>query len=61
MKSVKEITEKYYEEYGDNFGIEITRDKMFSKRVEIKSFWGIIGIYEKICSDLRRAGYTVFG
>jgi hypothetical protein len=61
MKSVKEITEKYYEEYGDNFGIEITRDKMFPKRVEIKSFWGIIGIYEKICSDLRKAGYTVFG
>ena len=61
MKSVKEITEKYYEEYGDNFGIEIIRDKMFPKRVEIKSFWGIIGIYEKICSDLRKAGYTVFG
>ena len=61
MKSVKEIVNKYYQEYGDNFGIEITRDKMFSKRVEIKSFWGIIRIYENICSDLRREGYTVFG
>jgi len=61
MKSVKEIVKKYYSEYGDNFGIEITIHKTFHKRVEIKSFWGIITIYENICSELRREGYTVLG
>ena len=58
MISVKEITEKYNDEL---FGIEIIRDKTFPKRVEIKNFWGKLNIYENICSDLRRAGYTVLG
>jgi hypothetical protein len=58
MKSVKEITENYNDV---DFGIEITRDKVFPKRVEIKSFWGSLTIYENICRDLRKAGYTVFG
>lgn len=61
MKSVAEIVKNYYDEYGDNFGVEIIRDKTFQKRVEIKNFWGMLTIYEKICSELRREGYTVLG
>jgi len=62
VKSVKEIVQKYYDEYGDlAFGVEIIRDKTFRKRVEIKSFWGRINIYEEISRDLRLEGYTVFG
>ena len=61
MKSVKEIVQKYYDEYGDSFGVEIITNKTFPKRVEIKNFWGKLNIYESICSDLRKEKYTVFG
>ena len=61
MKSVNEIVQKYYDEYGDNFGVEIIRDKNFPKQVEIKNFWGKLNIYEEISRDLRKEGYTVFG
>jgi hypothetical protein len=61
MKSVTEIVQKYYDEYGDNFGLEIIRDKTFPKQVEIKNFWGKLNIYEEISRDLRLEGYTVFG
>jgi hypothetical protein len=62
MKSVKEIVQKYYDEYGDlAFGVEIIRDKNFPKQVEVKSFWGSLTIYENICRDLRKEKYTVFG
>lgn len=57
MKSVKEITENYNSEL---FGIEITIKKDFTKQLEIKSFWGKLDIYENICKDLRREGYTIF-
>jgi len=62
VKSVKEIVQKYYDEYGDlAFGVEIIRDKNLPKLVEIKNFWGKLNIYEEISRDLRLAGYTVFG
>jgi hypothetical protein len=61
MKTVKQIVQKYYDEYGDNFGVEIIRDKTFPKQVEIKNFWGNLTIYQEISRDLRKAGYTVFG
>ena len=60
-KSVKEIVQKYFDEYGDTFGLEIIRNEKFRKQVEIKSFWGRINIYEEISRDLRKEGYTVFG
>jgi hypothetical protein len=58
MKSIKEITENYNDEL---FGIDIVKNKNLPKQVEIKSFWGSLTIYESICKDLRKEGYTVFG
>lgn len=57
MKSIKEITQNYNDEL---FGIEIIRKKDFPKQLEIKSFWGKLNIYESICKELRREGYTIY-
>lgn len=57
MKSVREIIENYND---GMIGIEIIRDKLFPKRLTIKSWWGKHNIYENICRDLRREGYTIF-
>lgn len=57
MKTVKQITQQYE---GNDFGIEIIRDKTFPKRIEIKSWWGKHNIYENICKDLLKEGYTLF-
>lgn len=58
MKSINEILSEYNNEL---FGVDIVKNKQFPKQVEIKNFWGSLTIYENICKDLRKEGYTVFG
>jgi hypothetical protein len=58
MKTLKQITKKYE---GNNFNVEIIRNKTFPKRIKIISWWGLGDTYEHLCKELRREGYTLFG
>ena len=58
MKTIKQITKKYE---GNNFNVEIIRNKTIPKRIKIISWWGLGDVYEQLCKELRREGYTVFG